>query len=165
MTYYIVHNNKDIYTAENQEALSRYYSEPIQVLPADYNAEKYIVVDGQLVLNPDYEEEQAAKREADFKSQFFNIPNYGWYRKIPKGYSSAVESLNTAFNTVTVVGSLPANMLIFYQEPDYTIPEQCTEEWLVEHQIFNQAMTAQEFGQFYVGFVTAWNTEMHETEE
>lgn len=54
MTYYIIHNNKDIYTAENQEALSRYYSEPIQVLPDDYNSEKYIVVDGQLILNPEY---------------------------------------------------------------------------------------------------------------
>lgn len=61
MTYYIVHNNKDIYTAENQEALSRYYSEPIQVLPDDYNSEKYIVVDGQLILNPEYGAEQLAK--------------------------------------------------------------------------------------------------------
>lgn len=163
MAYYIIYNNTEIYTAERAEALTNLYPDYTpQILPDDYNAEKYIVVEGELVLNPNYEEEQAAKREAEFKSQFFEIPNYGWFRKVPKGYSSAVESLNTAFNAVTIMGSLPANMLIFYQEPDYTIPEQCTEEWLVAHQIFNQAMTAQEFGVFYMAFMTAWNTQEHE---
>ena len=116
------------------------------------------------VINPDYEEEQAALREANFKSQFFNIPNYGWFRKVPKGYSSAVESLNTAFNAVTLLQKLPENMLIFYAEPDYTKPEECTEEWLVEHQTFNEEMTVQEFGQFYMVFMQAWNTQEHVTE-
>ena len=41
------------------------------------------------------EEEEADLREADFKDNFFFIPTFGWYRKVPKGYSSAVESLNT----------------------------------------------------------------------
>lgn len=126
------------------------------------NLDHYIWNGSEVVLNPDYEQEQEEIREANFKAQFFNIPNYGWYRKVPKGYSSAVESLNTAFNAVTIMQQLPANMLIFYQEPDYTIPEQCTEEWLVEHQIFNEQMTAQEFGQFYITFMTAWNTQEHE---
>lgn len=166
MAYYIIYNNTEIYTAERAEALTNLYPDYIpQILPADYNSDKYHVIDGELVLNPNYEQEQADIREANFKSQFFNIPNYGWYRKQPKGYSSAVESLNTAFNAVTIMGLLPANMLIFYQEPDYTMPEQCTEEWLVAHQIFNEQMTAQEFGQFYITFMTAWNTEMHETGE
>lgn len=163
MAYYIIYNNTDIYTAENANTLTTYYPEcELHTLPDDYNQDKYHVVNGELVLNPNYDEEQADIREANFKAQFFEIPNYGWYRKVPKGYSSAVESLNTAFNAVSIMGSLPANMLIFYQEPDYSIPEQCTEEWLVEHQIFNQAMTAQEFGQFYITFMTAWNTQEHE---
>ena len=63
MSYYVIHENK-IYIAENQEALSRYYSEPIQALPDDYNSDKYIVVDGELVLNPNYEEEMR-KRERE----------------------------------------------------------------------------------------------------
>lgn len=58
--YYLIHENQ-IYTAENQEALSRYYTEEINALPTDYNSEKYIVVDGELVLNPDYEREQEEK--------------------------------------------------------------------------------------------------------
>lgn len=56
MSYYVIHEDK-VYIAENQEALSRYYLEPIQVLPDDYNSDKYIVVEGELILNPDYEEE------------------------------------------------------------------------------------------------------------
>lgn len=107
------------------------------------------------------EEEKAEIRESVFKSKFFEIQNYGWYRKHPKGYSSAVESLNTAFNAVNILGKLPANMLIFYACPDFTKPDECTEEWLISHQIFNQEMTAQEFGQFYVSFMTTWNNQEH----
>ena len=116
------------------------------------------------VINPNYEQEQAKKRQANFQRNFFNIPNYGWFRKVPKGYQSAVESLNVAFNAVTVLGSLPEGMLIFYTAPDFTKPEECTEEWLIEHQILSPAMTAQEFGAFYVGFMTAWNNQEHVNE-
>lgn len=128
----------------------------------DQYPNKVIVQDSILVLNPDFDTEEAAAREADFKSKFFEIPNYGWFRKEPKGYSSAVESLNTAFNAVSVLGKLPAETMIFYAEPDFTKPEECTEEWLVEHQTKNAEMTSQEFGQFYMAFMTAWNSEMHE---
>lgn len=161
--YYTIQDNS-ILTADTEEALTRFY-DFVYTLPEDYEEGKYIVVEDQLVLNPDWDAEQAALREQNFKSQFFEIPNYGWYRKVPKGYSSAVESLNTAFNAVSIMQQLPANMLIFYQEPDYTIPEQCTEEWLVEHQIFNEAMSIQEFGQFYITFMTVWNNQEHVNEE
>lgn len=109
-------------------------------------------------------EEVAEKRQAEFEADFFYIPNFGWFRKKPKGYSSAVESLNTAFNAVTIMQKLPAGMLIFYQAPDFTKPEECTEEWLIEHQTFNAEMSAQEFGAFYVGFMTAWNNQEHVSE-
>lgn len=105
------------------------------------------------------DDEKAEQREAQFKTQFFEIQNFGWYRKVPKGYSSAVESLNTAFNAVSILGKLPAGMLIFYQTPDFT--QDITEEWLINHQILNPEMTAQEFGQFYILFMTAWNTQEH----
>ena len=136
-----------------------------------YNSRKYILgeklVEGKLmkclVLNPNYEEEQAEIREENFKNEFFEIENYGWYRKKPKGYTSALESLTVAYNMVTsgVIQELPAGTFIFYPEPDYTIPEQCTEEWLVEHHILSEAMTAQQFLPFYAQFVVAWNNEMH----
>jgi len=110
-------------------------------------------------------EELAEEREENFKNQFFEIPNYGWFRKVPKGYSSAVESLNTASIAVSFLQKLPANTLIFYQQPDFTKPEECTEEWLIEHQTTNAEMSVQEFGQFYLTFTAAWNTEMHENSE
>lgn len=56
MAYYIIYNNTEIFTAERAQALTNLYPDYIpQVLPADYNSEKYIVVDGELVLNPDYD--------------------------------------------------------------------------------------------------------------
>lgn len=100
--------------------------------------------------------------ETQFKKSFFQIPSYGWYRKVPKGYSSAVESLNTAFNIVSILGKLPENTLIFYETPDFSDPTTLTEEWLVAHQIKNQEMTAEQFGAFYATFMTAWNTQEHE---
>ena len=115
-------------------------------------------------------EEAAALREEEFKKDFFEVPNVGWYRKVPKGYSSAVESMNTAFNNFSVmnkfgVEEFPADTLIFYQAPDFTKPEECTEEWLVAHQFKNRAMTAQEFGTFYMTFTNAWNNQEHKASE
>ena len=66
MKYYLIHENQ-IYIAENQEALRRYYTEDIKILPDDYNSEKYIVVDGELILNPDYEKEQEEKEKERVK--------------------------------------------------------------------------------------------------
>lgn len=125
------------------------------------NIEKYVYKDGEIVINENYELELAEVRENLFKKDFFNIEGYGWYRKIPKGYTSAVESINTAFNIVTVVGILPKGSLIFYTKPDFTDEKQCTEEWLIENQIKSDVMTATEFGKFYAAFVTAWNTQEH----
>ena len=114
------------------------------------------------------EEEKAEQREENFKSNFFEIRPVndvfqgGWYRKKPKGYSSAVESMNSMFNVVSSIGILPQDTLIFYTAPDFTKEEECTEEWLIAHQFKNEEMTATQFGQFYVAFMQAWNTEEHE---
>lgn len=100
-------------------------------------------------------------RRTNFLREFFEVENVGYYRRIPKGYQSAIESINTAFNICSQTGGLPADTLIFYPEPDFTIPEQCTEEWLVEHQIKLPAMNSEAFTQLYIAFVTAWNREEH----
>lgn len=138
---------------------------------AEYaGTDKWDIIDGvftDITDTPEYKQEQADKREADFKSKFFNIEGYGWYRKEPKGYQSAIESLNTAFNRFTVMQKMgievfPANVFIFYAQPDFTKSEECTEEWLITHQTKNEEMTVQEFGSFYATFTDAWNTEEHE---
>lgn len=59
MKYYTIQNSS-ILIAESKEALTRFYDNVLP-LPDDYEEGKYIVVDGELVLNPDWEEEKAQK--------------------------------------------------------------------------------------------------------
>jgi hypothetical protein len=112
-------------------------------------------------------EELAPLREAEFQKHFFEIPAVGtifkggWYRKQPKGYSSATESINTAFNLVNMIGSLPKDSLIFYTKPDFSDEEQCSEEWLIANQFRNEAWSKEDFAQFYYAFVTGWNAQEH----
>ena len=106
-------------------------------------------------------EATAKEREEIFLKSFFKVSNYGYYRRQPKGYQSAIESINTAFNMCSVNNGLPANVLIFYPEPNFSSEQQCSEEWLVAHQIKLPAMTAEEFGILYDTFITIWNNEEH----
>ena len=59
MQYYIIHN-ENVMIANNPNALAD-YGLPIQELPEDYEYGKYIVADGELILNPDWEQEQKEK--------------------------------------------------------------------------------------------------------
>lgn len=121
----------------------------------------FLIENGVLIVNPNYEEEETEKRRARFLNDFFEVKNYGYYRKMPKGYQSAVESMNVLFNIANLTKGLQAGLIIFYEEPDFSKQEECTEEWLIEHQIIMPAMTLEEFMQLYVAFMTAWNTEEH----
>lgn len=123
--------------------------------------DRYIWDGEQIVENPDYEEKQAEARQAEFLKDFFKVEGYGYYRRQPKGYQSAVESMNVLFNVANITKGVQEGLIIFYQEPDFTKPEQCTEEWLVEHQIIMPALTLEQFLQLYVAFMTVWNTEEH----
>lgn len=162
MTYYVFIENEKINGCGQCKCLN----EDILNIEVDEeiynNIEKYIYKDGNIVINENLELELAEARKEEFLKQFFKIDGYGYFRKQPKGYGSAVESLNTAFNIVTVIGNLPANTLTFYAEPDFTIPEQCTEEWLVENATKNEVMTPSEFGTFYAQFMMAWNMQEHQ---
>lgn len=158
--YYVIKENNLL--IGNKSILESLYANlSINTLPNDYVENKYIVQNNILVLNPNFEKEEETKREESFKNNFFKIKEACWFRKQPKGYNSAIESLNTAFNVVSVLGKLPANTLTFYIAPDFSIEEQCTEKWLVENSYKNEEMTPQEFGEFYASFMTAWNNEEH----
>ncbi len=159
--FYRVQNEKLLDYADFEYADNCLETDIITQAELDEHPDKVIVQNGVLVLNPNYETIEAAQRQADFESKFFNIPGFGWFRKVPKGYTSAVECLNLAFNNVSLLGKLPAETMIFYTQPDFTEPEECTEEWLVAHQIKNAEMTVEQFGQFYAGFSEAWNSTEH----
>lgn len=165
----------DVYFNNNKEAFAYEIEDPICVIKSDVweqyaGTDKWDIIDGEftdITGTSEYREGKIKSREADFKSNFFLVKDFGWYRKQPKGYQSAVESINSAYNSFTEMQKLgltenfPANTLIFYQQPDFSKPEECTEDWLVAHQIFNQEMTPEQFGQFYISFIQAWNTMEH----
>jgi hypothetical protein len=126
----------------------------------------YIYSNGEIIPNPDYEEIKANERKAEFENKFIQTL-WGWYRKKPKGYANAPQSVDIIFNIVNASGSFTeqvANMMLFYQQPDFDKPEECTEEWLIEHQYKHQPCSTQEFMQFYIAFQTAWANDQYKGE-
>ena len=57
--FYTIQNN-GIITADNKETLTRFYDNVLP-LPQDYEVGKYVVENNELVLNPNYEAENAQK--------------------------------------------------------------------------------------------------------
>lgn len=157
---------KDAFLIEhNHKQNKRVYETDVAL----YALEPWELLDGDTVVDnsKEYNKEMINKREITFKQTFFEIPAVGtifkggWYRKQPKGYSSATESINTAFNLVNMMGALPKDSLIFYTKPDFSNEEQCSEEWLIENQFRNEAWSKEDFAQFYYAFVTGWNAQEH----
>lgn len=108
----------------------------------------------------------SAERKALFLEDFFKV-NLGelgnaYYRKKPKGYASAVESILTAQIICAKLNGLPEGILIFYKQPTFSKPEQCTEEWLESHQIVLPALTVEQFDELFINFITSWNKKEHE---
>ena len=137
---------------------------------------QYILIEENITdgtVNPDYSE--AGERQKAFEKEFFLIPAVMkqevegeevdvnvYYRRKPKGYSSAVESLVAAYTIAVAQGKLGAGLIKVYPVPDFNDPEQVTEEWLVANQISLPEMNTQEFMAFYAKFLVAWNTIEHE---
>lgn len=134
----------------------------IEVTEEQYNQEDYnnyfIYQDGEIVVNPDYDNEQAKKRKQEFESEFL-ATSKGNYRLQPKGYANAQQSIDTVNAIVMAMGGLNetiANMVIFYDTPDFSKSEECTEEWLVQHQHHPEPMTIQQWIEFYIEFTTLY---------
>ena len=110
------------------------------------------------------QEELVAKRQANFKDNFL-ATSLGNYRLQPKGYANAQQSIDTVNEMVMVLGGLNellATMVIFYETPDFSKEEECTEEWLVEHQTHPEPMTIQEWSEFYIEFTTKYAQKMYQ---
>ncbi len=59
MKYYTI-QNESILIADNSAALAKYYNN-VQELPIDYEYNKYIIENGTLVINSNFENEQEQK--------------------------------------------------------------------------------------------------------
>lgn len=111
--------------------------------------DEYVLADSQEIV--DYRREK-------FYNDFLST-SLGNYRLKPKGYANAQQSIDTVNNIVMAFGGLTeqvAQMVIFYQTPDFTKEEECTEEWLVAHQYNPEPMTTQQWLQYYVEFTTKY---------
>ena len=157
---FIAKNNDLIILANNSRTELERQLQFMVYTSIEETQEDYEFINGKYVTST----EASELREQEFLKDFFKVEGFGYYRRQPKGYQSAVESMNVLFNIANVSQGIQEGLIIFYQEPDFTKPEECTEEWLIEHQIIMPAMTLQEFMQLYVAFMTAWNTEEHVSE-
>ena len=100
------------------------------------------------------EEEKSLQRKKDFESKFL-ATSKGNYRLQPKGYANAQQSVDTINGMVNALNGLTqqiAQMVIFYETPDFTKEEECTEAWLIAHQYNAEPMTKEEWTDFYIEF-------------
>ena len=148
----VINEEETISPVTNFEVTEEKYNEFVA------NPNKFIWDGQDVVENPDYEQEQAEARQKEFYNNFI-VTSWGAFRKTPRGYSSAVEAVNTVFNMVNVQKAFTeqlAPLLIFYEVPDFTKEEQCTEEWLVANQKTHEPCDLATFMQWYLEFQTVW---------
>lgn len=115
---------------------------------------KIIMLEGKYVYEDEVQEELAKKRKEEFESQFLTTSK-GNYRLKPNGYANAQQSIDVIDSLVLKLGALTeqiAQMIIFYETPDFYSEEQCKEEWLIAHQYNPKPMTKEEWAVFYVEF-------------
>ena len=170
MAYYIfVENNKlngcgecpilneEIENVEVTETLYNDYSE---------NPNKYIYENGEIVINPNYEEELAEARKEVFYTHFIKT-SLGNYRLEPKGYANAQQAMDVTNTMATALGGLTEQLVplvIFYETPDFSKAEECTEEWLVAHQKNPSVMTLEEWQKFYFEFCQLYAMQQYKSE-
>lgn len=162
-----------MYLGYQNNKIKFYVSEPFEepsIEKWEETEEEYAIsADGTeyVLKDEEWEEEQTAKRQADFEANFL-ATSLGNYRLKPKGYANAQQSIDTINNIVTAMGGLNetiAQMVIFYETPDFSDPEQCTEEWLVKHQTHPEPMTLQKWVQFYIEFTTLYAQKIYKGEQ
>lgn len=111
-------------------------------------------------INSGLEQEKVAKRQKQFQTNFITT-SWGAFRKTPKGYSSAVEAVNTIFNMVNIQQGFTeqlAPLLIFYEIPNFNKEEECTDEWLISHQKTHEPCDLSTFMKWYLEFQNIWAT-------
>lgn len=118
--------------------------------------DKDYVFDGEeyVPLDETYLQKKTKEREEQFYKEFIKT-SLGNYRLEPKGYANAQQSIDVVNNNVNTLGSLTeelAKWIIFYETPDFSNAEECSEEWLVAHQKNPSVMTLEEWQKFYFEF-------------
>lgn len=115
--YYTIQNN-NLIIAETEQALTRFYNN-VLLLPSDYKKGKYIIKDGELILNPNWEKEKEKERESEFDKAFFNT-SLGYVRRsvtmADGSYKDFLSDLLPAIS-MSVQSGVPVNILTYDRPP------------------------------------------------
>lgn len=168
MNYYIQDENKKIvFYDTNLEVvkntlLVRPQYQGLEILETE---REIIELNNEFVFKDEVEDELKLKRKEDFESKFLTT-SLGNYRLTPKGYANAQQGIDTINNIVNALGGLTeqiAKKVLFYETPDFTKEEQCTEEWLIEHQYSANPMSKEEWINFYIEFSTLYAEKQYQS--
>lgn len=111
------------------------------------------------------DEEKAKARKQEFYTHFIKT-SLGNYRLEPKGYANAQQSMDVTNTMATALGGLTEQivpLVIFYETPNFSKAEECTEEWLVAHQKNPSVMTLEEWQKFYFEFCQLYAMQQYKT--
>ena len=96
-------------------------SEEIYNNAQQYGSNYYIYSNGEIILNPNYEREQAEKRQSNFETEFFNT-SLGWIRRqVNMKDGSTKDFLSDLLPAISMaLNSGIATPIITYKTPDFT---------------------------------------------
>ena len=125
MTYYLLVEDNQIiggsqFTGDNEtiqdiEVTEEVYNDYIQ------HRDKYIYSDGAIVLNPNYEQQQADLRRAQFYGDFFSTSLGFIRRKVSMKTGETKDFLTDLLPVISMaVQNLQTVNIIAYKEPDFT---------------------------------------------
>lgn len=169
MNYYIQDENEKIvlFNTDKQILQNDFIVHPEYAnLEIKQTNRKIILLDNEFVFKDEVEDELTEQRKENFEKEFLTV-SLGNYRLKPRGYANAQQSIDTINCIVLAMGSLTeqvANMIIFYQTPDFSKEEECSEEWLIQHQYSPSPMTKEEWTTFYIEFTTVYAQKQYQLE-
>lgn len=151
MKYYTIYDDK-LLISSSQDALKKYYDTPIFELPEDYEPGKYIIGEVEeeiinpetgeieiitvkkLVPNPNWDEEQAIRRQQEFNKAFFNT-SLGYVRRsVTMADGSHKDFLSDLLPVISMgVQAGTAVNILTYDQPPF---DRDIEDWTeYQHQV------------------------------
>ena len=106
----------------------------VEITEEIYNElDRYIYSNGEIILDPDYEEKQAQKREAEFRKEFFET-SLGWIRR---SVNMADGSKKDFLSDLLPAISMALNMGQIVNIITYTLPDFSHEitDWTIYQEI------------------------------
>lgn len=125
MTYYAIYNKTNDTLTKAQVKCLNVDCVNIEVSKDIYdNLDRYIYDNGQIVENPNYEEEQANARRQQFNNDFFKTSLGYIRRKVSMATGETKDFLSDLLPTISMGVQMGKPIqIIAYKEPDFTTDE------------------------------------------